>query len=198
MLGRRGTKQAEPPAADDEAEAELRAAGKGHATPKRSTAQAQRRTPLVGAKGKGTTAQRSREERRETYQRTMSAYQTEDQRFLPLRDRGPVRRYVRDLVDRRRNVAEFFLPVAVIVLALGLVPSVEFRFASGIAMYTVLGVLALDSFLLWRTVGPAVRERFGTEAEGERGLGSYAVLRAFQMRRMRRPVPQIRRGQAPR
>ena len=35
-----------------------------------------------------------------------------DESFLPARDRGPVRKTVRDLVDSRRNIGSWFLAVA--------------------------------------------------------------------------------------
>ncbi|MFC3688108.1 DUF3043 domain-containing protein [Aquipuribacter hungaricus] len=171
--------------------------GKGRATPKRSQAQAARRQPLVPDDRKAA-AKRAREERRAGQTRTMEAYSTEDQRHLPLRDRGPVRRYVRDLVDRRRNVGQYFLPVAFLVLFLAVVPNEVAVLVSAVAMYTMLGVLVLDCVLLSRTVKKAVAERFGAEAAEERGLGWYAVMRATQMRRMRRPVAKVRHGEAPR
>ncbi len=171
--------------------------GKGRATPKRSQAQAARRQPLVPDDRKAA-AKKARDERRVGQARTMAAYASEDQRYLPLRDRGPVKRYVRDLVDRRRNVGQYFLPVAFAVLFLTVVPDQTARLASAVAMYTMLGVLVLDCFLLSRTVKKAVAERFGDAAAQERGLGWYAVMRATQMRRMRRPVAKVRHGEAPR
>ena len=90
--------------------------------------------------------------------------------YLPLRDRGPVRRYVRDLVDRRRNVGQYFLPVAFAVLFLAVVPNQTAILVSAVAMYTMLGILVLDCLLLSRTVKKAVAERFGETAAQERGL----------------------------
>ena len=171
--------------------------GKGRATPRRSQAQAARRKPLVPEDRKAA-ARRARDDRRAQQALTMEAYSSEDQRFLPLRDRGPVRRYVRDLVDRRRNVGQYFLPVAFAVLFLAVVPDRTATLVSAVAMYTMLGVLVLDCTLLSRTVKKAVAERFGEAASQERGLGWYAVMRATQMRRMRRPVAKVKHGQAPR
>ena len=37
-----------------------------------------------------------------------------------MRDKGPVRRFIRDYVDARWNIGEFMLPVMLIVLALSL------------------------------------------------------------------------------
>ncbi len=171
--------------------------GKGRPTPRRSTAQAARRQPLVPDDRKAAT-RKAREDRRADQARVVAAYDTEDQRFLPLRDRGPVRRYVRDLVDRRRNAGQYFLPVAFAVLFLAVFPNRTATLVSAVVMYTMLGVLVLDCLLLARTVKSAVVERFGTEAAGEKGLRWYAVMRSTQMRRMRRPTPKVKHGQAPR
>ena len=172
-------------------------AGKGRATPKRSQAQAARRQPLVPDDRKAA-ARKARDERRAGQARTMEAYSSEDQRFLPLRDRGPVKRYVRDLVDRRRSVGQYFLPVAFAVLFLAVVPNQTAVLVSAVAMYTMLGVLVLDCFWLSRQVKKAVAERFGEDAAQERGLSWYAIMRATQMRRMRRPVAKVKHGEAPR
>ena len=37
-----------------------------------------------------------------------------EEAYLLPRDQGPVRRYVRDIVDSRRNVLGLFMPVALI------------------------------------------------------------------------------------
>jgi hypothetical protein len=52
-----------------------------------------------------------------------------DQSALPARDRGPVKKFVRDYIDSRRSLGEYFLPLMVIVLLLTMVPSVEIRFS---------------------------------------------------------------------
>ena len=44
-----------------------------------------------------------------------------DERYLPARDKGPVRKFARDYVDSRFSVAEFFLPLAVVILVLSMV-----------------------------------------------------------------------------
>ncbi|MFC5379856.1 DUF3043 domain-containing protein [Aquipuribacter nitratireducens] len=179
----------------DSSPVEQRPGAKGRPTPKRAAAEAANRRPLVQNDRK-LALKRAREERRAEQARVLDAYQTEDQRHLPVRDRGPVRRYVRDLVDRRRNVGQYFLPVAFVVLFLSVLP--QTTVVAAIAMYTVLAVLVLDCFLLARTVKTAVAERFGDAAAQERGLRMYAVMRATQMRRMRRPVPKVAHGGTPR
>lgn len=171
--------------------------GKNRPTPRRSAAQAAKRQPLVPGDRKAA-GRKARDERRADQAKVVQAYDTEDQRYLPLRDRGEVRRYVRDLVDRRRNVGQYFLPVAFAVLFLAVVPNRTATLVSAVGMYTMLGILILDCVLLARTVKGAVTERFGAAAAEEKGLRWYAVMRATQMRRMRRPTVKVKHGQAPR
>lgn len=171
--------------------------GKGRPTPKRSVAQAAQRQPLVPTDRKAA-LKRARQDRRASQARVLEAYETEDQRHLPVRDRGEVRRFVRDVVDARVNVGQFFLPVAFAVLFVAVIPNELATLISAVTMYTMLAVLVLDCLLLARTVRAAVAERFGAEAAQEKGLRWYAVMRATQMRRMRRPTPKLKRGQAPR
>ena len=45
-----------------------------------------------------------------------------DDAYLPARDRGPVRKLVRDVVDSRRNVGSFFLAIAAVALIGTIVP----------------------------------------------------------------------------
>jgi hypothetical protein len=194
MFGRRSrTPDSPAPVVTEEA----RPGAKGRPTPKRSQAQAANRQPLVPDDRK-LASKRAREERRANQAKVVAAYETEDQRYLPLKDRGEVRRYVRDLVDRRRNVGQYFLPVAFAVLFLAVVPNETAILVSAVGMYTMLGVLILDCLLLARTVKNAVAERFGPAAAEERGLRWYAVMRATQMRRMRRPTVKVKHGEAPR
>ena len=41
---------------------------------------------------------------------------TGDERYLPARDKGPVRRFVRDWIDARLCVAEMLLPLLIIIM----------------------------------------------------------------------------------
>ena len=53
----------------------------------------------------------------------------------------------------------------------------------------------LDVVLVERTKR-AVRAKFG-ETRMEKGIGWYAAMRSLQMRMLRMPKPQVRRGQRP-
>lgn len=172
-----------------------REGAKNRPTPKRSAQEAARRRPLVVADRKE--ARRiDRERRREQLARTRRALETGDEAHLPARDKGPVRRYIRDYVDARRNVAEYLLPLMLIVLALSIVQNQTVFTVSVLLTWGAVGLVALDTALMWRRLRARLVEKFGADALPRGGWG-YAALRAFQMRRQRMPKPQVGRGEYP-
>jgi hypothetical protein len=117
-----------------------------------------------------------------------------DERYLLTRDQGPVRRFVRDLVDARRNVLGLFMPSALMLLFIMFArPQLEQGYLS-LAMPVLMGVMMLDGIILGRKVSRRVDEKFPDDTESRWKLGLYAVSRASQMRRMRAPRPQVKHG----
>lgn len=196
MFGRSKDKSA--PAVEQAPAVELtKVGGKGRPTPKRSEAQARNQRPLVPADRKE--AQKAnRAAQREERAKMQAALLTGDERYLPIRDRGPQKRFVRDVVDARRNVGEYFLIIAGISLVLSMVAtplgSTTLVLGTTLLIYVMLAIVVIDSILLGRKVKRAVAAKFDAP---ERGLVSYGVTRALQIRRMRRPVPMVARGAHP-
>src|SRR5690606_13262124 len=87
---------------------------KGRPTPTRKEAEAARRRPLVTNRKQD--VQRSRARDKERREREYQAMLTGSERDMPPRDKGPVRRWVRDYIDARRNPGEYFLPVSIVVV----------------------------------------------------------------------------------
>lgn len=171
--------------------------GKGRPTPTRKQAEAAHQRPLVPADRKAA-ARANREAAREARQREYQAMQTGDERHLPARDRGPVRRWVRDYVDARWNLAEFFLPIAFVFVAVTFLAG-QLGIASLILVVLLYGYLLAtmaDAFILSRIIRRRARARFGAD-QLPRGILMYAVMRAFQLRRLRLPKPQVKHGQFP-
>jgi hypothetical protein len=177
-------------------------AKKGRPTPKRSEA-TQKRHALAPIKGK-VEKKRSREEQKAARIATRAAYMRGDENALPLRDRGPVKRFVRDYIDSRRSVGEYFLPIIFVVLLLTMIPTKTTKNAEGLPqvpmtqvisiaiMYSVLLISILDGLRLSRKIRKLVTAKFpGTPTKG---LGMYGWLRSTQMRRMRAPKPQVKAG----
>ncbi|WP_208972019.1 DUF3043 domain-containing protein [Kineococcus rubinsiae] len=173
--------------------------GKGRPTPKRSDAQARNKRPLVPTDRKAA-SKVAREAAREERARMQVALTTGDERHLPVRDRGAQKRFVRDVVDARRNVGEYFLIIAGASLLISLLSqslgSQSLLVATTVLIYGMLAVAIADSFVLSRRIKRALAERFGDTLEG--GLTGYGVTRALQIRRLRRPIPMVPRGGAPR
>jgi hypothetical protein len=116
-----------------------------------------------------------------------------DERYLLSRDQGPVRRYVRDIVDARRNVLGLFMPSALgLMFFMFAVPQLQFYVSP--AMMLLMLVMALDGLLLGRKVARKVDEKFPEDTESRWKIGLYAASRASQMRRMRTPRPQVKHG----
>jgi hypothetical protein len=173
-------------------------AKKGRPTPKRRDAERRPNSPGPLPKNRKEATKQNRtaaKAARSTYRR---ALRTGDERNLPPRDAGPVRRYVRDIVDARRNAGNYVLWVALGVVAVSTLatalPSLAFLRLLVVVAYPVMFVWVLtDSILLVRVVRRRVQEAF--PAEQTRGLGGYAVMRTFQMRRFRLPPPRVRPGE---
>lgn len=173
-----------------------REGAKNRPTPKRRDQEAARRQPLVVADRKRA-KQLDRAKRNEQLTKTRQAMLTGDEAGLPPRDKGPVRRYIRDHIDARWNLAEFMLPVMLIVLALSFLRTSTILFFVMLLTYTVLLAAVLDTFIMWRRLRKKLAAKFGEEAASAKGNGMYAAMRAFQLRRSRMPRALVSRGQYP-
>lgn len=115
--------------------------------------------------------------------------------YLMPRDKGLVRRFVRDVVDSRRNVLGLFMPAALgLVFVMVSVPSPQFQRLLSPAMLLLVLVMLIDAVWLGRRVNKMVDAKFPNNTESGWKLGLYAASRASQLRRMRAPRPQVKRG----
>lgn len=121
---------------------------------------------------------------------------TGDERGLPARDRGPVRRFARDFIDARRSAAEYFLYLALAVFAISLSRAAVLEYVGVLLWLGALLLIAVDSLLLARRLRAQIAARFPDEvARGEsRGVVRYALLRSLQIRRLRLPPPRVKPG----
>ncbi|MFG3493741.1 DUF3043 domain-containing protein [Streptomyces sp. NPDC047928] len=170
-------------------------APKGRPTPKRSEAQSQRRRASSAPLDRKEAMRRQREARRADLARQREALASGDERYLPVRDKGPVRRFVRDFVDSRFFVAELFLPLAVIILVLSMIKVGQLQNISLLLWLGVIVMIVIDSIGLVIRLKKQLRERFPNESK--RGAVAYGLMRTLQMRRLRLPKPQVKRGERP-
>jgi hypothetical protein len=166
------------------------AAGKGRPTPKRSEKQRRRTGPVAPPPTtRKQAAQRQRDRARDERGRAREGARRGEDRYLPKRDAGPVRRLVRDVVDSRRNAAVLLLPIAVVLLAAQLS-----RSAAVLSVATTLWLAGLlyvfvDLVLLAVTLRRRIRREFPDDRS--RGHLGYGLLRSTVFRRWRMPAPAV-------
>ncbi|MGB9034590.1 hypothetical protein BLJ79_12375 [Arthrobacter sp. UCD-GKA] len=193
MFGRKKDTAASAEAPTDET---TKPVGKNAPTPKRSVQQAQNQRPLVPTDRKLARAA-ERAQRLEAQNRMRLANETGDERFMAARDQGPQKRFARDFVDRRFMVGEYlmFAVFAFLIVSLSLSKFPQVTVYVTFALWILVGLVAIDSFIMTRMLKKALVARFGSV---ERGVMYYAVMRGMQFRKLRLPKPQVRRGEAPR
>src|SRR5262245_3793768 len=181
------------PAATETADAEvIKEAGKGRPTPKRRESQRPRRQLGAAPKDRKEAVRVQREANRAQRAKVREAMQSGDERYLPARDKGPVRRFARDFIDSRRSAAEFFLLGALLILVLSILPSATLSFAVGIAWVGMCVVIIVDSIFITRRLKREIRARFPNE--DSKGVVAYTLLRSMQFRGLRMPKPRVRPG----
>lgn len=110
-------------------------------------------------------------------------------------DQIPERMLMRDVVDSRWNVGEVALPAMLAVIVIFLVPTLApYAEWSIYLMYSVMALLALDYFVMWRKFKKLATERI--PGRPLRGLGFYGWNRQMSFRRWRQPAPRVQRGEA--
>jgi hypothetical protein len=162
---------------------------KGKPTPKRKEAQAKLKvsplSPTASKEAKKTLKAQARVRRLEA----RAAYMRGEESALPVKDKGPARRFVRNYVDERKSVTEYFLVFIMFILFLTVIPSPAVQLGAIALMYSAMIWVAIDGFLLSRRVKKIVAEKF--PGEPTKGLGLYGWMRSTQLRRLRAPSPQV-------
>ena len=97
---------------------------------------------------------------------------TGDERYLPARDQGKVKRFVRDYVDARICMAEFLLPLLIVIM---LSQAISPAFANGLWSATILLVVLDTAFMVFR-LRREVRRRFPDESH--KGVVRYGLSSA--------------------
>jgi hypothetical protein len=118
-------------------------------------------------------------------------------RDLAPHDRGPVRAFVRDLVDARRRLVGMFMPVLGAVVICLVSPASDLQRTLLLGGLALLGVVLVDAVLLGVEVTRAVRTEFPDEEVAGLATGWYAFLRAHRPRTRRWPPVRVGPGAVP-
>jgi hypothetical protein len=206
VFGRKDSQKTQA-AAENPAAAATLTPGKGRPTPRRRDARKANRRPVVSGGRSATVKPNATKQERKAAQkarrvtmrseraRMRQAMLTGDERYYPERDRGPARKWARDYVDARRTIGEYFLFFAVAFLLLSPLRNAALSLALPVLLYVGFLGIAVDAYLIRRTVLRETTKRYG--ADKATGAGMYAISRSLQIRRLRLPRPQVARGQYP-
>ncbi len=165
---------------------------KGRPTRSRKDALAARKTNALAPAVTKEQKKQQRELAKQARAAQRVAYMRGDESALPARDRGPHRRWVRNYIDSRWSIGELFMPIVFAVLIFTMIPNRYIQLMAILAMYLIMLYTFISGFFLTRKIKKEVEARFPNEST--RGIGMYGFLRSTQMRRMRAPAPQVKRG----
>jgi hypothetical protein len=167
--------------------------GKGRPTPTRKEAEAAAKARVKVPRTRKEQAAASRVQRAESSKSVREAMKSGDERYYPARDRGPVRRFVRDFIDCRFSLIELVIPLLLVTMLLGYSGNATLRSVGNtMLLVTVLAVVGDMIWLRFRLRRELAR-RFPDQPT--KGLTYYAITRALQMKFMRLPKSQVRIGQ---
>ena len=116
-----------------------------------------------------------------------------DERYYPARDRGPVRRFIRDFVDSRFSLIELVIPLLLVTMIMGYSGNRQLASIGNTVLMVTILLVIIDMVMLRFRVRRELGRRFPDEPL--KGQTYYAITRALQMKFMRLPKPQVKIGQ---
>lgn len=170
-----------------------KADGKGRPTPSRREAEAAAKARAKESLAGKSAARAQREARVESSRSVRAAMKAGDERYFPARDKGPVRRFIRDFVDTRFSFIELVVPLLVLTMILGYSGRPDLAQVGNTIMLGTIALVTADMFVLrWR-----LRREMGRRFPDEplKGTTYYAITRAMQMKFMRMPKAKVKIGQ---
>ena len=173
---------------------------KGRPTPKRRDAEGKRRGPIGPPPRTQREASKrnavSKEQRKVLRDERRRGQASGDPRHMLPKDKGPVRKFIRDEVDTHRQLVGLFMPIVVVLLvatfALSSNPNTQI-YASPILL-ALLVVMLVEGFFIGRRVIRKVRAEFPEAPDRSFSIGWYAVQRAMTIRKLRLPKPNLKPG----
>lgn len=169
-------------------------AGKGRPTPTRKEREAANQRPLVSNDRKASSRE-ARAKYNEARERARVGMANGEEKFLPSRDKGPQKRYVRDYVDARFSVGELMIPVMLVIIVLSFVADPALNVIAVLALWAFFLLAVLDCLVAGWLVRRRLVAKYGDDKVEK--VRWYAAMRCLQMRLMRLPKPQVKRGAYP-
>ncbi len=172
---------------------DTKVSGKGRPTPSRREAEAAAKARAKTPRTRKEQAAAQRAARGESSSRVREAMKSGDERYLPPRDKGPVRRFIRDFVDVRFSFIELMVPLLILTMILGYSGNDYLANVGNTILFGTLLLVIIDMLVLRFRLRRQLVSRFPDEPL--KGTTYYAVMRALQMKFMRMPKAQVKIGQ---
>lgn len=172
---------------------EAKPGGKGRPTPKRKEAEALAKARARTPRTRKELAARQRQVRTEDSRKIREGMKAGDERYLLPRDKGPLRRFVRDYVDSRFSIVELLIPLLVVTMIMGYSGNPALMQASYMVMMATFLFVIVDMVVLRFRLRRELNRRF--PGESLKGTTYYAVIRSLQMKFMRMPKAKVKIGQ---
>ncbi len=167
--------------------------GKGKATPSRREAEAAARARAKVPRTRKEMMQAQRAARSESSMSVRAAMKAGDERYYLPRDKGPVRRFLRDFVDSRFSFIELMIPLLIVTMILGYSGSARLASIGNTVLLGTILLVIVDMVVLRWKVRRELARRFPDEPL--KGTTYYAITRALQMKFMRLPKAKVKIGQ---
>jgi hypothetical protein len=171
----------------------IKPGGKGRPTPTRKEAEAAAKARAKVPRTRKEMAQQQRQAKTQSSKQVREAMKSGDERYLLARDKGPVRRFIRDYVDSRFSFVELMIPILIVTMILGYSGNSQLATVGNTLLFGMLLLVVLDLLLLRRRLRKQLAARFPDEPV--KGTTYYAVTRSLQMKFMRMPKPKVKIGQ---
>ncbi len=167
--------------------------GKGRPTPSRKEAEAAAKARAKTPRTRKEQMAAQRLAKSESSAQVRAGMKAGDERFLLPRDKGPVRRFIRDFVDSRLSFVELLIPLLIVTMILGYSGNQAMRSIGNTILLGTVLLVVVDMVTLRMRLRRQLAERFPDEPT--KGLTYYAITRALQMKFMRLPKARLKIGQ---
>ena len=174
-------------------EEQTKVGGKGRPTPTRKEAEAAAKARAKVPRTRKDQVRQQRTAKAESSKEVRAKMKAGDERYLLARDKGPVRRFIRDYVDSRFSFVELMIPILIVTMVLGYSGSAQLATIGNTLLFGMLLLVVLDLVLLRRRIRKQLAARF--PGESVKGTTYYAVTRSLQMKFMRMPKAKVKIGQ---
>ena len=99
-------------------------------------------------------------------------------------------------MDARFSIGEILIPLMFVIIFMTLIDNQTVQFFGIIALWTFFAAAVADAFILGWLIKRKLGAKYGPE-NVQRGSRWYGAMRGMQLRMLRLPKPQVKRGQYP-